>query len=175
MAVRSQGSVEPAQGSLFFMWVMRSWRMPAVIVALLCVPMVLLSSAVHAEKFYRWVDAQGVTHYGETAPKDRAAAQVKVAGSPFSDAEEAGARAVAPAEGVSQSGGKNSSAPAAPTAKAQNDALCEQHRQNLVMLRAGTPVRAMGDNGKPRVLSPDEVAAQISLSEGELKKCLLLQ
>lgn len=140
-----------------------------------------------ADPIYKWVDDKGVTHYGEKAPADAKSAKVKVGDTTSSDAEDeikrlnerrsAAEAAKKKAEEGGDSGAGTKAGSAAPSAddKARASTVCDQHRKNLEALKSGKRVRALGDDGKPRALNQDEVAAQIKFAEDELQRCEQLQ
>lgn len=137
------------------------------------------SGITHAGKFYKWVDENGVTHYGEQAPKEGSATKIKVSDTTSSDAdaeierlEKSRQAARAPKEDESTPAGVTP--PPAGTDEANNKA-CEQHRKNLETLKSGRRVRAIDESGKPRALNEDEIKAQLELAESELKRCEQLQ
>lgn len=124
---------------------------------------------------YKWVDEKGVTHYGEKAPEGAKPAQVKVTDTTSSDAEdeinELNARRNAEAEARKKAAeGGAGKAPSAEDIALHNQA-CAQHRKNLEALRSGKRVRMAGDDGKPRALSDEDVAAQTRFAESELQRC----
>ena len=67
---------------------MRACRLTVGGLALILAAGMAVSGAAWAEKVYKWVDAEGVTHYGEAAPKDTTATKVKVSDTTSSDAED---------------------------------------------------------------------------------------
>lgn len=130
----------------------------------------------HADKVYKWVDANGVTHYGEKAPKEAEAAKVKLSDTTSSDADSELERLNKTRETRRQAADDDTASPAANGKKLSelddaNRKTCEAHSKNLEALKSGKRARAMGPDGKPRVLSEEERQAHIKLAEDELKRC----
>jgi len=132
--------------------------------------------AAHADKIYKWVDANGVTHYGEQAPKEAAAAKVKVTDTTSSDADAELEKLNKTREARRQSGDDTGSAGAPGGGKPSeldeaNRKACDAHKKNLEALKSGKRARALGADGKARVMSEEERQAHIKLAEDELKRC----
>ena len=137
-----------------------------------------LSGPVFADAIYKWVDDQGITHYGEKAPKNVKSSTVKVGDTTSSDADDEikklnDKRAAATNAEKSGSDAGSKVAPQSPATdtKTRNAAVSDQHRKNLETLKSGKRVRATGDDGKPHELGPDEIASQIKVAEDALKSC----
>lgn len=145
----------------------------------LVVAMVFSPVTAHADKIYKWVDANGVTHYGEQAPKEKAAeaARVKITDTTSSDADAELEKLNKARESRRQSTmGEDEADLAAQGRKANetdeaNRKACEAHRKNLEALKSGKRARALGPDGKPRAISEEERQAHIKLAEDELKRC----
>jgi hypothetical protein len=132
------------------------------------------SGAAYADKIYKWVDANGVTHYGEKAPKEAEAAKVKVTDTTSSDADAELEKLNKVRESRRQSG--DEAAPEVTGGKKSeldeaNRKACEAHKKNLEALKSGKRARALGPDGKARVMSEEEKQAHIKLAEDELKRC----
>lgn len=126
-----------------------------------------LSTSAMASQIYKWVDDQGVTHFGAQPPQGQDATSINTATPP--------PRAPAPAP-----------APAAPSDDAQQKTIddkvkdqvvkqeaerkkyCESARTNLAQLENNPRVRIEGDNGELRRIGEDERQQRIT----ELKKSI---
>ena len=145
-----------------------------------CSALVVASGEAQAQKIVKWVDAQGVTHYGEKAPEGAQAAPVIVTDSASSDAESEieklnkrrAARASTASEDDDTTSGPATAKKEAPSGNDDEDRKrCEKHRQNLEMLKTGKRIRILEKDGKPRAIGDAERQAQISFAEDELKRC----
>ncbi|MFZ5699139.1 MAG: DUF4124 domain-containing protein [Pseudomonadota bacterium] len=139
----------------------------------------LLATPAQADKIMKWVDAAGVTHYGEKAPEGAKATTVKVTDTTSSDAAAEidqlnKNRAATKAAKDTQKDGKPISL-VAPGMDEANKKACEQHRQNLDTLKSGRRIRLLDAQGKPRALKTEEMQAQIEFAESELRRCEQLQ
>jgi len=63
-------------------------KKPIFLLSALCLAL-LLSPAGYAGKYYKWVDSEGVTHYGESPPDTETAAVVNVKTGASSDQKQA--------------------------------------------------------------------------------------
>ena len=120
----------------------------------------LVSASALAGSYYRWVDAEGITHYGETPPKGVDAVLV----STYGDTSSAPAQA---SSGPSES----NPAPAVDSEQqrklqAQRQEECALERDRLNTLRtSGTRIRMAQPDGSSRYLTPEEIQSEIRQSE----------
>lgn len=137
-------------------------KKPLLLLSALCLTL-LLSPASHAGKFYKWVDSQGVTHYGENPPDTETAAVVNVKTGASSDQEQA----------IEQLEEKRKAAEAANQAPEEDAELTQQNReimannckiqrQNLAQLKANRRVKETDANGEVRYLDGEEIKARIA-------------
>lgn len=136
---------------------------------------VALAAPAHAEKFYKWVDEKGVTHYGEKAPENAQSSTVKIGDTTSSDAEDEIKR-LNERRSTTTRKAEEGAAASTPAASAEkNKTACEQHRKNLDSLKSGKRIRSLGADGQPRDLSAEQIAAQIKFAEDELNRCSQLE
>lgn len=147
------------------------------LVLVLAAAAMAVSVPAHADKVYKWVDAQGVTHYGEKAPQEAAnATKVKVSDTTSSDVDTELERLEKTRQAAKAAKSADGEEPvtAAPPPKGQSEAnsqACEKHRKNLEALKSGRPVRVLDEAGKARAIGDEERKAQLELAESELKRC----
>lgn len=159
---------------------MRACRLTVGGLVLILATGMTVSGAAWAEKVYKWVDAEGVTHYGEAAPKDTTATKVKVSDTTSSDVDvemERLDKTRVAAKAARERAAEETSPGTAPDSGVAeaNKKACDMHRKNLAVLKTGTRIRVTEGSGQPRVLSEEERKAQLELAEGELKRCEQLE
>jgi len=135
----------------------------------LCLPL-LLSPAAHAGKFYKWVDDNGVTHYGEMPPNTETASIVNVKTGASSDQGKA----------VDELEARRKEMQAAsepkPTTQAELDEKnkktmqnnCKIQRQNLAQLNNGGRIKYTDEKGESGYLTDEEIAARKTEVQGYL-------
>ncbi len=149
---------------------MSSIRLPAYLLTALAI---VVAATAGAGPIYKWVDAKGVTHYGEKAPDGAQTSQVKVSDTTSSDAEDEIAqlnkqRASQEEARKKAEGGETTTST---SEQERTNAACDQVRKNLDVLRTGKQVRMAGDDGQQRQLSADQVAEQLKFAEQEVQRC----
>ncbi len=147
----------------------------------LSIALLATSSTALAEKFYKWVDENGVTHYGAQAPHDQDASEVNTrtnASSSQGDAIDAlNTRRQADAERRAKE--QEAAAKAAEEARkladnpqAVGEERCEGHRKNLETLQIRSVVRRENpQTGELEVLEPEQREALIEESRKALEQC----
>ncbi len=158
-------------------------RLQATVAAIMAAgALTLLATPAQADTIMKWVDAGGVTHYGEKAPEGAKATTVKVTDTTSSDADaeidqlnknRAATKAAKDTQNAQKDGKPVSLV--APGMDEANKKACEQHRQNLDTLKSGRRIRLLDAQGKPRALKTEEMQAQIDFAESELRRCEQLQ
>ena len=136
-------------------------KKPLLLLSALCLTL-LLSPASHAGKFYKWVDSQGVTHYGENPPDTETAAVVNVKTGASSDQEQA-------IEKLEEKRKAAEAAGQAPKEEAELDQKnreimannCKIQRQNLAQLKANRRVKETGADVEIRYLGEEEIKARM--------------
>lgn len=119
-----------------------------------------ITSSAWAGNIYRWVDEDGVTHYGESAPQNVDAQEVRTHRAPpqrgearQSDGEAETEQQRRPAT-TQQPGGEQA---ATSSRDEERQELCDQHRANLELLESDQRVRSQDpDSGEARYLDDDE-------------------
>lgn len=118
----------------------------------------LAATPVHAEKFYKWQDADGVWHYSNKPPKDQPAEAltVRAKGATQSDEERAEqARKAKARSGV-------------PVATAEQ---CEKLRANLKLLDTEVGVRVdRNADGVPEEISMEEQRAEAEKARNQIER-----
>lgn len=99
----------------------------------------------HADSYYKWVDDQGVTHYGERAPKNTKAQKGKT------QTGHSEPSVYTPAETD-----KKTSAAAA-SAKYPDPARCESAKQNLETINTSSRIKVADENGEYHYLSQEDI------------------
>ena len=144
---------------------------------LLSIALLALASTGTADKFYKWGDENGVTHYGSQAPNDRDASVVNTRANASSDRGEA-------LDALEARRNANQKARKAATQQAEEeqrletepDAVaqerCEQHRKNLETLQNKPIVRQENpDTGELEVLGQEEKDKMIEDARQALELC----
>lgn len=134
-----------------------------------------------AEKFYKWTDAQGVTHYSEAPPADPGtkASAVKVrtklpSGSAGAAEDLQKQRDGANKAAKSTKEGKANNAPAEPTAAASKSSAkyaekCKQLQANLQTIQEHPRVSVTDEKGVVHMMSPEEKDSQQDDIQREIK------
>lgn len=158
-------------------------RLQATVAAIMAAgTLTLLATPAQAGTIMKWVDAGGVTHYGEKAPEGAKTTTVKVTDTTSSDADaeidqlnknRAATKAAKDTQNAQKDG--NPISLVAPGMDEANKKACEQHRQNLDTLKSGRRIRLLDAQGQPRALKTEEMQAQIDFAESELRRCEQLQ
>ncbi|MEH6357580.1 MAG: DUF4124 domain-containing protein [Pseudomonadales bacterium] len=138
--------------------------------SLLSVPLLLiaLASSAHASEVFKWVDEEGVTHYGERAPKDNDYSLIKTYGE-VPGGEEAKQRLEQ--QRADKKSGDAKSVDYAEQKKASDDQAkvraenCKGAQNNLKTIQENARVRTLGDDGEFRYLSEEERQNQITTAK----------
>ncbi|MZR61374.1 DUF4124 domain-containing protein [Alcanivorax sp. DP30] len=143
----------------------------------LSLALLALASPGMAEKFYKWVDENGVTHYGTQAPNGTQASEINTrtnASSSQGDAIEAlNARRQAEArkrEKTEQAATESKRAAENPTEVTKE--RCEEHKKNLETLQNSPVVRTENpDTGKLEVIDQERREKMIEEAREALELC----
>jgi hypothetical protein len=125
---------------------------------LLALALLTATGAAHAQQYYKWKDADGVTHYSKTPPPegtqaDRMAVKADAPTPVTPPAAEAGAAATPPG-----------------TVAQRRSAGCETARSNLSTLENNTYVSIDKDgDGKPELLTVQEHQAQVDRAREQVR------
>ncbi len=125
------------------------------------------------EKYYKWVDADGVTHYTLQEPADQAAETVQVSKSPSTPATTAAAKDTAKPAAADDSPPASATSEQTPEQAAQVAAKraenCAAARRNLETLDVHARVMVMDDKtGENRYISEEEHAQWRADSERQI-------
>lgn len=126
-----------------------------------------LSTSAMASQIYKWVDDQGVTHFGAQPPQGQDATSINTATPP--------PRAPSPApttppasDDAQQKAIDDQVKDQVAKQEAERKKYCESARTNLAQLENNPRVRIEGDNGELRRIGEDERQQRIT----ELKKSI---
>lgn len=134
------------------------------------------SSPTWADKFYRWVDDEGVTHYGESAPQGAEATEIHTRRAPPSVEDVNGNRGSR--DSADESDGAAPEESPAPAdnpetdeqASAEHEENCEAHRKNLQILENRPRVRAEDpETGELRYLDEEEREEMLEQTREEIE------
>lgn len=134
--------------------------------------LVLASSIQAAGKYYKWVDAAGVVHYGENPPDPSKAQLVNVkVGSSRDEAVKALEESRAQAEAQSQ----QATADAEQNKVSEENAKiveenCKIYKQNLSALKNSARIREKDEKGEYRYLTDEEKAARENTAATYIKE-----
>ncbi|HET8708413.1 MAG TPA: DUF4124 domain-containing protein [Pseudomonadales bacterium] len=136
----------------------------------------LVSGSAVAGKVYKWVDANGLTHYGEQPPVSGGVQTIRTSGTMPSDHD----TAVKNLDEIKKKIGEDAQARA--KKKEQDDKQsqagdeaaklkenCEQSRKNLKTLQEKSRIQMDLPNGEKKILSDEEKQAKVRENEDYLK------
>jgi len=101
-------------------------------------------------KIYSWVDAKGITHYGENPPKDTPSRKLN-ARTGHSDPVD-----------YETTEKKETKQEDKATASSPSPERCQLARNNLKVLQTSPRVKTTDANGENRYMTPDEMQAQVA-------------
>lgn len=140
------------------------------IVNLFAAALLAFGAASGHAQVYKWVDADGVTHYSQQPPVSGDATEVAVPGPAAAPADAQAPKADQPDPGAERRRASELSgeirarraeeARQQAALQAQRSAACDQMRTNLTTLREHARVRIQ-EGGSSRIMSPEEQAQQI--------------
>jgi len=139
-----------------------------VILAAALAGLLLFPNAYSATKVYKWTDASGEVHYGETPPDPKKAQLINVHAGPARDQDSGNAE--------SKSAGDKPQAPQdeASKLKQENDKVvkenCTIYKQNLSALKNSARIREKDDKGNYRYLTDEEKAQRMKDAENYIKE-----
>ncbi len=153
---------------------------PPVFKAAVGLSALLFAAAPAQASIYKWVDAEGNTHYSQAAPANQKAQEL--AAPPAQPAGEDGRhppdRVMQELEAIQRSKGQRPAEQEAEQKAARQreaeirQAKCAQIRYNLAVLRRQAPVFTVSDSGERVYLEDEKRAAEISkLTEQEAAIC----
>lgn len=126
---------------------------------------VFLTTSLQASQVYKWVDENGVTHYGERAPAGKAFSTVKTYGE-VPGAEAASQRLQQQRTDTMDAENKHTDTAAQKKIAEEQARIraenCKGARNNLKTLQENARVRILGDDGEFRYLSEEERQQEIA-------------
>lgn len=134
-----------------------------------------MAPAVMAAQVYKWVDAQGITHFGAQPPEGANAATVNTntaqpkASSNFPPPA-ATKPTLPPSEDEKQKAADEKVRQEVAQQEAERAKQCEQERTNLAQLKNNPRVRVEDGNGEVRRITEEERQARIASSEKNLRE-----
>lgn len=121
--------------------------------------------SAHAAQVYKWIDEEGITHYGEQAPADYEYELVTTSGAPPADAEKAKARLEKARAARAEEKEKTLDYAAQQKLRDEEAKIrkenCDSAKSNLKTIEENARVRILGDDGEFRYLSEEERQQQI--------------
>ena len=135
--------------------------------------MLALSAPVMAAQVYKWVDAQGVTHFGAQPPADAksAAVDTKIAQPPSGFPLPAkAAPTLPPSADDKQKAADEKVRQEVAQQEAERAKYCDTLRTNLAQLKNNPRIRIADDSGDMRKISEEERQQRITQSEQDLQK-----
>ena len=131
---------------------------------LLCTTLVFSSLPIAAAEVYKWVDENGLTHYGAQPPKNTKASKIKTQtghSEPVSyNAQTAKAEADTNVEAETPQ--------TTPPARFKDPERCASAKKSLSTLQTYARVRTQGEDGEVRILTPKEHSQKMA----EAKKAI---
>ncbi|MGB1466780.1 MAG: DUF4124 domain-containing protein [Alcanivorax nanhaiticus] len=144
---------------------------------ILGITLLAFSASSMAEKFYKWVDENGVTHYGAQPPQDQQASEVNTRANASSSQEKE-------IEALNERRQAAKQLREAQEAKAEeakrlaerpdevNQERCDQHRKNLEILTNKPTVRQKNpETGEEEVITQEVREKMMSEARDALEKC----
>lgn len=128
--------------------------------------LIALSSSVMAGQIYKWVDAQGVTHFGAQPPQGQAVETLNTAAPPPKQKPAAPVEAETSGEAEQQDIERQVKKQVAEE-KARRQQYCTTLRTNLAQLQNNPRVR-VEENGEVRRLDEEERQARILESQQKI-------
>ncbi len=126
-----------------------------------------LSTSAMASQIYKWVDEQGVTHFGAQPPQGQDATSINTA-TPQPRAPAPAPTATPASDDAEQKAIDDQVKDQVAKQEAERKKYCESARTNLAQLENNPRVRIEGDNGELRRIGEDERQQRIT----ELKKSI---
>lgn len=144
---------------------------------ILSLALLTLASTSMAEKFYKWVDENGVTHYSAQAPSGQDAREVNTRANASSSQDEAiealNTRREAAAKQREKA--KEAAADAKRAAEKPDEVRqerCDQHRKNLETLQNKPIVRRENpETGEMEVMDQEQREEMMEASRKALEQC----
>lgn len=134
-------------------------KKPIAIAGLIVLPMLLATTQVSAESYYRWKDGNGQVHYGSRPPHGVEAEKIKTYGS----SKPSNSRSTSSAAESTESDAESD---LSAQLNAKRAADCKSAKERLSTLRSSSRIRMSQEDGSAsKYLSPEEQAKEIAKSE----------
>ena len=139
--------------------------------------LLILASASSAAKFYKWVDDQGVTHYGANPPQGTTSSEVNTRANASSDQDRALESLQEKRDKAEKEREKaDQAAEEARREKTEPDAVqqerCEQYRKNLdILINKPTVRQENPETGEMEVIDQDKREAILEKTRKALERC----
>lgn len=128
-----------------------------------------LGASAHAAQVYKWVDAQGITHFGAQPPEGQAAQPINTQAAPPAPAVEPVPADLDEKEAPSQQEIDEKVKQQVAQQEAEIRRYCETLRTNLAQLQNNPRVR-VEENGEVRRLGEEERQARIAETTEKIAK-----
>ncbi|MEH6784926.1 MAG: DUF4124 domain-containing protein [Alcanivorax jadensis] len=139
--------------------------------------LLILASASSAAKFYKWVDDQGVTHYGANPPQGTASSEVNTRANASSDQDRALESLQEKRDKAEKEREKaEKAAEESRREKTEPDAVqqerCGQYRKNLdILINKPTVRQENPETGEMEVIDQDKREAILEKTRKALEQC----
>ena len=132
-----------------------------------------LSVSAMASEVYKWVDAQGVTHFGSQPPQGQEATQINTATPPPKESATQGLPAPEDLPRLDSAGPDQKEIDEkvrqeVAAKEAERQKYCETVRTNLAQLQNNPRVRVAEENGEMRRLTEEERQERISEAQAAI-------
>jgi aspartokinase len=145
---------------------------------LLATVLALLSGPALADRYYRWVDDEGVTHYTKKPPEGRPSDEISTGYKPSSSQEQEMERLEKMRRQQRQAREEEAQEQTDETAAGEeqseevSEEYCQKHRENLEILQNKPTVRRRNpETGEMEVIPEQERQKMIERTKKELEKC----
>lgn len=143
-------------------------------IMIICFSLALMAPAT-AEQYYKWVDDEGVTHYGAEKPEGKDASRVDAHNPPSSSQKQELKELEQQREQTERQASEEEDQEEGESEEdlqAENKERCKQHRKNLKVLNNKPTVRRKNpETGKREVLDQQQRKAMIEKTKKELEQC----
>ncbi len=154
----------------------------------LVVSVMVGASAVQADEVYKWVDKNGVVHYGEFPPNNKKSKTIETPSKPEptadepatdSETESSASKTTAPSEAPKANSRdkfledrqkQKDEKEKAEKAKKEKARACNEANSNVEMLQSGGKVRIVDENGNAKLLSPEEIEKRLLTEKKNVEK-----
>jgi len=126
----------------------------------------LLAAPVLADNYYKWIDDNGMTHYGEHPPKGANIIKKGKTQTGHSQATTYTGAATSPTKTVANSDTSKKNSEADTAASQKDPERCTSAQSNLEAMRTHSRIKVKDKNGEYRFLTPEEIQDR----QGEAQK-----